>query len=78
MAVAWGIYRMSRVAAVEGLLLYGAGRIVMWIDDPSDTDSGLVVASWLIWSFINGVRGTFAYHRLRQCPVNSDRAHPLD
>jgi hypothetical protein len=57
------IYRMSRVGAVITLVAFTIS-IVM-------TAGSLPIVSWLIvviyfLCFINGVRGTFAYHRIRK------------
>lgn len=52
--------KLSRSAAVLGLLLYILERIVMW------SESGIknpVIAILFITALINGVRGTFAYHK---------------
>lgn len=59
---------MSRVAAVAGLGLYVLEQLLMRLDNPAVAPVGLIVAGLIILAFIHGVRGTFAYHRLRrQC-----------
>lgn len=65
-AIAIGIHKLSRVAAVAGLLLYIVEQIAMRAANPSMSGAGVVVAVFLILAFVNGVRGTFAYHRLRR------------
>jgi hypothetical protein len=63
LAIVFGIHRMSRAAAVLGLLLYLCDRMVMsdrvglkgWIG---------LVASIIILMFVNSIRGTVAYRRL--------------
>jgi hypothetical protein len=63
--IAWGIYRMSRVAAVAGLVVYILERALAIA--ASDTKKGFgIVAILMILAFFNAVRGTFAYHRLRK------------
>jgi hypothetical protein len=67
--IAWGIYRMSRVAAVAGLVFYIVEQVIAIAT--SDTKKGFgIVAILMIMAFFNAVRGTFAYHRLRK----SDRS----
>lgn len=60
LAVAWGIYKLNRVAAVAGLALYLGERLYAW------AEVGLrspIVAVILTLCFVHGVRGAFAYHR---------------
>lgn len=58
-AIGWGISRMSRCAAVAGLLLYVAERILMWqVNGPV----GIFMAVAFTLCFIGAVRGTFAFH----------------
>ena len=59
--VAVGIWRLSRIAAIVGLGFYLAEQWYLW------TISGLgnpIVALLLTLMFVNGVRGTVAFHRL--------------
>lgn len=62
-AIGFGIYKMSRIAAVTGLLAYVAERLVT----PTNIFSGanLIMMIALTMCFINAVRSTFAYHKLR-------------
>ena len=63
--IAYGIYRMSRVSAILGLLLFIVERVLMF--QTSGRTGGLVALALLV-AFIHGVRGTFGFHRLRQSP----------
>lgn len=65
-AIAWGIHKMSRFAAVAGLVLYIVEQIVMRTSNPSLSGSGLFLVVFFVLAFINAVRGTFAYHRFRR------------
>ena len=61
-AIAFGLWRYSRIAAWAGLLIYLFERVVMW------SDTGLAnpaVAVILTLAFAAGIRGTHAVHRLR-------------
>jgi hypothetical protein len=69
--IAWGIYRMSRVAAVAGLVLYIIERIAMHIALGKSHISGIFVTVLFLFAFINAVRGTFAYHRMRNAEKSS-------
>jgi hypothetical protein len=69
--IAWGIYRMSRVAAVAGLVLYIIERIAMHIVLGKSHISGIFVTVLFLFAFINAVRGTFAYHRMRNAEKSS-------
>ena len=65
-AIAFGLWKHSRVAAWAGLVLYCVERAYTWstvgIQSP-------VVAAILILAFVGGVRGTSALHRLKQAEV---------
>lgn len=67
--VAWGIYCMSRIAAIAGLILYIIDRIAI-MSDPQVGVNGfsIGIAVCITMAFVNSIRGTFAYHRLRQRP----------
>ncbi|NJO79148.1 MAG: hypothetical protein HC827_11930 [Cyanobacteria bacterium RM1_2_2] len=64
-AIGWGIRKMSRVAAVAGLVLYILEQVVMRISNPALSTSGFFVTGLLILAFTNAIRGTFAYHAFR-------------
>ena len=64
--VAWGIYQMSRVAAVAGLVIYILEKVYMQVALGMRMGIGTLMVVVLILAFINGIRGTFAYHRLRK------------
>jgi hypothetical protein len=56
-----GIGKLSRVAAVAGLVIYIAERLYMMsVNGPQ----GIFLSIALTAIFINSVRGTFAYHRI--------------
>jgi hypothetical protein len=57
-----GIWRMSRVAAVAALLLYIAERIAL---APTVGLSPVMLIA-MVSCFVQGVRGTWAFHRFRQ------------
>jgi hypothetical protein len=65
-AIAIYIRKLSRVAAVFGLVMYWLGRIHMWsvTGFGSDDVTGIWMILLLTCAFINGIRGTVAYHRL--------------
>ncbi len=68
-AVAVGLYKESRVAAVAGLLLYLAGKVNQVIS--TGQFQGPVLAIFFVLFFVSGVRGTFALHRLRQVQASA-------
>jgi hypothetical protein len=65
-AIAVGIKRKSRVAAVSGLILYIIERIYML---QRGGTGGVVMGIIFTLLFINAVRGAFAYHRLTAGPA---------
>lgn len=73
-AIACGIFAMSRVAAVLGLLLYVVDRSMTWsMSYPSV--GGIIISVVLALMFANAVRGTFAYReftRVRSAPRSDD------
>lgn len=62
--IAWRIYRMSRAWALVGLLGYVAERAYSIYLHGSTAGAGLIVGVIILLGFVNGVRGTFAYHSL--------------
>src|SRR5262249_3038477 len=70
--VAWQTYRMSRAWAVVGLLLLVAGRAFAFYQQGVTAMSCIVVGLFLLFAFLNGARGTFAYHRLSTQPRSTD------
>lgn len=62
LAVAWGLHRMSRTAAVFGLVLYLAERLFMMFETGP---KGIILTVVFALLFGGGIRGTFAFHRFR-------------
>ena len=61
----FGIYRRSRIAAVLALAFYLAGQGYAWVAaGPKIGALPLLITL----AFLNGVRGTFAYHKLPPRP----------
>ncbi|MGB3311577.1 MAG: hypothetical protein WBG32_06590 [Nodosilinea sp.] len=81
-AISLGIRKRSRIAAIAGLAMYWLELVVMWstTEFQSGEANGLFMAALLTISFINGIRGTVAYHRLVKQPEsdgNSTTDHPV-
>jgi hypothetical protein len=69
--VAWRIRRRSKVFAIIGLALFVLEKVYQYTTQPLSTVGfGVVVAIALLFLFINGVRGNFAYHRLTSANVS--------
>lgn len=64
-AIAWGIQRMSRIAAIAGLTLYLLSRILLQASGVPTNLLGLALATLISVAFINAIRGTFAFHRFK-------------
>ncbi len=62
--IALGIYRMSRVAAYAGLFLYIVEVAFQFYFTKKIGNIGII--SMAIVMFINGIRGTVAYHRFKR------------
>ena len=62
-AIAFGIYKESRAAAVVGLLLYVLEKVYQVV--LTGQFQGAILTILFVLFFISGVRGTFALHRLR-------------
>jgi hypothetical protein len=60
--LAYGIYRKSRVCAVIMFVYFVGTKILMLVE--SGRPSGLVMAALFGYWFFQGIRGTFAYHKL--------------
>jgi len=80
-AIAIGLYRHSRFAAVAGLALYVAGTLVAWSETGIPPSYRLGMGIIFTLALIGGVRGTFAYHRMKQAdthdPAQDQSAVPL-
>jgi hypothetical protein len=63
--LAFGIRRMSRIAALVALVYYVVGRINLWAKYGSQNP---VIAGIFVLIFLSAVRGTFAYHHLKPQP----------
>jgi hypothetical protein len=58
------IYRMSRLAAIAGLVLYLIDRIAVIAQTGGGTGNVSMMVLF-IFAFANSIRGTFAYHRMK-------------
>jgi hypothetical protein len=65
---AWRIYRMSRAWAVVGLVGFIFERAFAFYQHGFSAGAGIVVGIFILLAFINGVRGTFAFHKLAASP----------
>ncbi len=76
--VAWRIYKMSRVWAVVGLLLYIVEFAYTFY--LRGISAGIFVGVLILGGFVSGVRGTFALRRLlaSQLSVSDGLAQPVD
>lgn len=59
--IALGIWKLSRFAAVFGLVFYIIEQVDMWLSSPSIPFLAIIFTVILI----GGVRGTFSYHKLK-------------
>jgi hypothetical protein len=62
--IAWGISRRSRICAVSGLVLFAIEKVIQLAKYGLGI-LGLAVAGFFIVLFVVGIKGTFAFHRLR-------------
>lgn len=67
--IAYLTYKMSRIGAILGLLIYLGDRLVLI--SRGGSSAGLITAIFFVFAFINSIRGTFAYHRLRHQRVEA-------
>ena len=71
LALGFGISRVSRVAASLAFALFIVERVVLF----SQTgNTGGILGIVLLLCFGNGLRGTFAFHRLKKAAAMSDGA----
>jgi hypothetical protein len=61
--IGWGIFKMNRVAAVAGLVLYILERAYMWSEYGSKNPAIAIIVTLM---FINSIRGIFLYHKYAQ------------
>lgn len=72
--IAFGIYRMSRVVAVLGLIFYLVERLYAIANASNASASANVMTVILTLQFVHGIRGTFAYHQLTRGAAKSTGA----
>ena len=70
--IAYGLYRFSRFAAVAGFVLFLIEKVFMFIKTGSILGVG-VFGIIILFGFLNGMRGAFAYHKLQEASA----ARPL-
>ena len=63
-AIAFGIYKGSRFAAVAGLVVFVGEKIYQMAF--SSSGSGIFLALALTYCYVIAIRGTYALHRLRR------------
>jgi hypothetical protein len=61
-ALAYGLYRYSRFCSVAMLLYFVLGKVLVWIHYDGSLVFGIPLAIGFSYLFIDGIRGTFAYH----------------
>ena len=59
----FGIFRLSRTAAVVGLALYFVEWIYMW---PKVGIINVALTPIVVLMFVNSIRGTFVYHQIKK------------
>jgi serine/threonine-protein kinase len=57
----FGVYRKSRTCAILLLAFFVLNKILMWVE--SNTLAGMPLAVIFGWFYVQGVMGTFEYHR---------------
>jgi hypothetical protein len=67
--IAWRISRVSRAGAIVGLLMYLLEVGYKFTTSPSGT-LGILSFIFILSSYINAIRGAFAYHRYRKAESN--------
>ena len=75
-AIGVGIWRMSRAAAVAGLVVFLIERVQMAAAHPDQASKGVVMGVIITIAFINGIRGTFAYHRFTRPAASTAPVQP--
>jgi hypothetical protein len=65
-AIAWGIQRMSRIAAIAGLSIYLLSRVLLHLSGMPTNLFGMAIVTLISVAFINAIRSTFAYHRFQR------------
>ena len=63
--LAYGIYRKSRIAALAMLIYHMANQVIMYIEHGL-RGLGPIVGFFFFIIYLQGVIGSFAYHRLVQ------------
>lgn len=63
-ALTFGIWRRSRTCAVLMLVYFAISKILLLRHSVNPV--GIVIALVFGWLYVQGVRGTFEYHRLRR------------
>lgn len=70
--LSFGIYKKNRIAAVLLLVYYLINQAVRIVG--SGSGSSIVLVAVFTYFFIQGVRGTFLYHKMKDTPAELDEA----
>jgi hypothetical protein len=62
--LAFGIYRKSRTCAVLMFLYYLLSKVITIVESPKTIGGSIFLSLFFVWAFLNGIRGTFTYHKL--------------
>ena len=62
--LSYGVYRKSRTCAILLLALFALNKVLMYME--SSAVSGLLLTLLFFYFFIQGVVGTFQYHRWKR------------
>lgn len=80
--LAYSVYRRSRIGAVGLLAYHILGQVVLRMD--GTLSGGLLMALLFAYFYVQGIRGTFAYHRMMKDRtsdpievINEDEKTPL-
>jgi len=65
-AIAFGIRRKSRIAALAGFMLYVFSRVYVLV---ATGHENFIIPILVALALLHGVRGTFSYHRLPLLPA---------
>lgn len=75
LALGFGVKKKSRVCALVLFVYFVADKILSIVESPKLSTSNPLMAIIFFMFYLNGIRGTFAYHKFNKSVINRKISH---
>ncbi|MFF2093637.1 hypothetical protein [Paenibacillus sp. NPDC058174] len=76
LALAFGVWKKSRVCAILLFVYFIISKLLQFSENPQSIASSIYLSIFLLFSFWQGIMGTFGYHRQKKLerhqPINTE------